>query len=752
MSEEKPKDIVYVDRMEAFRTAVKALAPGSVKHADGVRLQEVISAVEILDPRTDSNCGYKSVQSLKDLVAAKQVLGDAELKGLTQEDYQSTLERLFMLETMWLEGRALPQTIFTCAYMHDLSALAKVCPLLHAYLRGVTKFVVQNVDVIARADVREEDEFPTFTFNLNLHTDDAVPDVIAALENAHADVTKRGWTTVAAYFAFHIALVRIGSELDRGVAHVGVTSATHIPSALQALEIMRKGAAGSHTPNSGKLFHETTVRWVTSLTPLAVLAPIPMANVFTYFAKLLNDLNEVCATIPKIESSLSDLMSFVMDFSASTPCLMVRSRLMVLAYNNETSVILEKETITNLVVDMFATTYGCPTLKLIYQGDEPTLKAISAYRFSKFKELKKYRSDVVVPDIDDGTQFMKLTQHQVMEFLGKLGRVILHMLFSVLNNRARYRRRLANLFADLGTLQQMAWEIDTNIFGGGINCLEHYFNGDKASTSTETCEQCTAAQQAVVLTAFVMDIVLRCMLDFMLVGVELELYATEELSLVYTYTDYALSCLAENCNALYKARDFITRNGGARTQRLFPPIVLARKMCLPTPAVALRVDALRYIIGGLVRFHCYLSRAEVLPPTASRGIVSLRTKHEHRFHPFTFLMRPSYFRYEAYERHLGTFHHMDMEVLLDSARQCLLKAIERCEEIRSGVPNVTADICSRWIAMCKANLVCAKIVSSLVEKKQTSEWTVGVDVTSGNLSLPVYKLGRKPLPAPRSKP
>eukprot|EP00760_Papus_ankaliazontas_P038179 PhM_4_TR8912/c0_g1_i1/m.6123/K20823/NAA35, MAK10; N-alpha-acetyltransferase 35, NatC auxiliary subunit len=728
---------VWKDRLAELKDAVKSMEPGSVINAPEVRLQDVISAVEMLDPRTDFNCEFSKVKTLDDLVKGKEVASEDEVAKFSADDVQGIMERLMQLEHQWLEGRPLPQTLFSCVYLHDLKRIEKKAPILYAYLRGVLKFVTYTLEAIMRAEVREEDEFPTYTFNLELRADDSVEDVLACLEAARADAEKKGWTKVAALLQYRAQLLNVSAMLDAGVSKLAKGAETDLPAALSALDTVASNVVATPTANVARVFHDVTSRWVSALTPLSPVTTLPIAEAVAYFRKMLEDMKEMCTLVPTHAGDLAELMSFVMDFSARTPSLVVRSWLMVLAYNGETQVLFEKGTIMDLLVSMFTTTYGCPTFEQILKGDATTIKAVASFRAQKLRDLKKYCQDFAIPDSSDLSKLGALTQQQVADFMSRLGKVLLHVLFSVLNNRARYRRRLANLISEFGNLQKMAWEIDTNIFGGGISCLEHYFTQDPRAA--ETCEQCLAAQQAVVLSAFVMDVVVKCMLDYILVGMELELYATEELPYAYSYAEYIVSVMHENFSVLYKLRDFVTRNA-KKTQRLFPPIVNARKVCLPSTSTQQRLELLRLELSGRVRLHNVLTRAQLLPSTGTRSLNTLRVKYEHRWGVFEELMRPTPFKFEAYERHAESLQHGDLGHLVESTVQVFDRLASRHDEFKATLSPSTAALCQRWQSVAKANLVCARLVKSLLTAGKADDYCAASEFTA---TLPVYKLSRK---------
>eukprot|EP00759_Apiculatamorpha_spiralis_P016809 PhF_6_TR2304/c0_g1_i1/m.4050/K20823/NAA35, MAK10; N-alpha-acetyltransferase 35, NatC auxiliary subunit len=733
--------LVYKDVLPAFRAVVAKMSKGEMKVAPLVQLHEIISAVEILDPRTDSNAGYETVKGYDDLVKAGDVLTPAQLKGLTEDDLHGTFETMTALLSRWLQGRSLPQTVFTLVHMHKLETL-KESPVLHAYSRGILKFVSLGLDVISRGDVREEDEFPIYTFNFNLHHEDNIEDVVQALGAAAKSLKS---PSVAAHLKFLAHMIEGHKFLDTGVAGLA-TAAVQYAEAQKELTVMESSALKvPPTATSQKLFNETTLRWVPTLTPIPALTGYSFAEAVKTFTKIIKDTIEICTALPRIDANLADLMSFITDFSSLSPSLLVRSRLMVLAYNSSNGVILEKDTIAQLLLNMLTDTYGCPTIKGLCEGDAATRTSVTQFRIHRMKELRKFRPEVKIPPESEFETFAKLTQHQVSDFIGKFGQAVLHTMYCVLNNRARYRRRLSNLFSDYGTLQQMAWEIDSNVFGGGIRCLEHLFRGP--SSTMDSCDQCRAASQAIVLSALVLDVAVRCMADFIMVGFELQLYAHEETGYLLNYMEHILAWFTENFQVLYKVQDIQSRSMmNKKLQHLFPPIVMARKLCYPTVSATLRAEVMRLMVGAILRLHLYLKRLGILASTATRSLITLKTKFEHRFTPFQYLVRPAQLPYEQVERaeiQLAGPSEDNNDGLESVTVQFFAKALQRLDALRSEITcGSTLEMCQNWAGVCKANQVCLKLATTLVKSKQIADWTVLVE-TAPDTYFPTYKLVRK---------
>ena len=748
------------DLLGDFKAEAASLSRGAVATAEGVQLHDLISAVEILDPRTDSNVSYQKVKTLRLLQLSGDILTYDELSGISHQDMQSFVQNMLGLEVQWLEGRSLPQTVYTCPYLFRMDDFRRVCPILHAYLRGVLRFLLLTLETLMRADVREDDEFPVYTFGFDLLHNDTTENVLEALDEAAKLLEKQGASLqLIAYFSLHSSFIRLLNELPPRKVCPSTSISQTLESISNCLSLLR--STDVRTEASVKMFHPVTLKWVATLTPLRVLKPLERNDIFLYLQKIVSDIEIILYYTNFLRKDLAEYFTFVLSFSSRQPCLLARSLLMLLTYDPEKEIFLSIAPMISCVQSMLTDTYGCPTIAAVIQGETKTLHAVCEYRNQRIRDFKKHSARTPPQELLDINLEKQIISAQVSEVVHLIGRFFLHFMYCSLHNRAKYRRRLANLFPELAGLQQKAWDIDTTVLGGGMLCVEHSQNIGKGMSDGNSCEQCASVQQAAVLSALVVDLSTRLMMEYLILGIELQLFANEELNFVFSYMDYILAHMCEFSTTLYRIRELIPRS--PKAMRLFSPIVRERKLCFPTPTVALRVDVQRIALNAVLKLHFYLQRSGILAPTIKKSLSSLEMKYKHRFGPFEYLLRPSYFSYASYQIALLNIQEVGQEKLLERTLSLFFQALERLEDVTSTVRShqnsdpLFLEQSDSLKAAIKNNIVCGKLLNTLSKSGQTSQWEATLEVPpsdafsracqgpreSMSRQIPQYRLSRK---------
>ena len=618
----------YEDRLEEFKKTTSRLPHGAVLTAPGVRLLDLISSVEILDPRTDGDFAYESIRSFKELQRSGEILTETELQYLNFKDYQGFMQRLLNLEVQWLEGRPLPQTIFTCPFAHKLLERTGSDLLLYIYLRGVLKFLDLTHRIILKGEVREEDEFPLYTFGLQLPEDIPVGDILPSLLKSKVSVS--GDLIVQAYLGLHISLIHVLHELQNYKKNETLYQVlTYLDQAQQFLEYILAQPPVEITPRCDKLFHIMTLRWVPTLTPLHPLPTLGSHEGLEYFVKLVNDLQFLCIHLSRL-GNLSELLALVLSLSDRHPSLLVRSQSILLIYQHDSETMLHHGSVPSHVLRLLEDVYGHTLVRQIYDGNKNALRRVCEYRTSRFLALKKLKIMEKTPfDFSNPRQAMELVPSQVAEIVENVGKALLHVIYAALHNRAKYRRRLANLLQEFISIQHHAWDLDVIIFGGGALCVEHTRTTKHEKRSVENCDLCRATRKAAVFTPLILDLATRGMAEYLKLGFELQLYSQDELKAVYAYLEYLLAHMSENCEALYNIRCFTPRS--EKSFRLLPPIVTTRKVRLPPASVVLHINVQSFLLGGLLNLQVYLERCGLLSPAARYSLTDFRIHYTARF-------------------------------------------------------------------------------------------------------------------------
>ncbi|ORY75302.1 Mak10 subunit, NatC N-terminal acetyltransferase-domain-containing protein [Leucosporidium creatinivorum] len=158
----------FVDARPLLEAALADLAPGQLIHDDRVSLMDLMSAVEIMDPRTDSflalKQGREKEQELPPFNPAHELL---------PEELLWILDELLRLETTFQDGHPLASTLFTCHYLRpaalaslsfapdslgDAQRLAGFRAVLRAMLLGVIKSTEIIWEELAKGQVYEHED------------------------------------------------------------------------------------------------------------------------------------------------------------------------------------------------------------------------------------------------------------------------------------------------------------------------------------------------------------------------------------------------------------------------------------------------------------------------------------------------------------------------------------------------------------------------------------------------------------------
>ncbi|KAK1947405.1 N-alpha-acetyltransferase 35 [Phytophthora citrophthora] len=149
-----PFDAEWRDVTQLMSAAAKELKVGQLVHEDDFKLFDSMSALELMDPKMDSGMLVNGVPPLS--ISSRLESGSVPLEFSSARDVLATLDELFCCETGWLNGLPLAQSLLTSVYMHrdPLNALfgQLVTPLesLLAEATDVREVLKENVGSSAK--------------------------------------------------------------------------------------------------------------------------------------------------------------------------------------------------------------------------------------------------------------------------------------------------------------------------------------------------------------------------------------------------------------------------------------------------------------------------------------------------------------------------------------------------------------------------------------------------------------------------
>ncbi|KAI9911610.1 hypothetical protein PsorP6_009327 [Peronosclerospora sorghi] len=190
VTESSTRGEVTIPRGQLMRAAVKELKIGQLMHEDDFKLFDSMSALELMDPKMD--CGMLVNGAPPPSIRARLEKGCVQLEFASARDVLATLDKLFCCEVAWLTGSPLAQSLLTSVYLHrdPLAALfaqlvtpvdcilasdcdvreiltthvgnsAKDSLLLVMCTMFLATFQTANIirDAVLRADIYEEEDF-----------------------------------------------------------------------------------------------------------------------------------------------------------------------------------------------------------------------------------------------------------------------------------------------------------------------------------------------------------------------------------------------------------------------------------------------------------------------------------------------------------------------------------------------------------------------------------------------------------------
>ena len=732
--------VTQADCLSEFLEECKKIPSKEVRIAPDHKYSEVISAVEIMDPRTDAMCGYQDIKYFSDLIAAEETYGPEELGALDEHKMLMFMQHMIALEAIWLQGNGnLPQTIFTAPIMHHLALVEKHCPILHIFCLGVLKVILATFETIGDADIKDNEEFLVYNFGLELLQDVAADDVLRLLDEAEQQALELGWTAVAQCFRFHSKFLRANYALMKGYGEIPAAVAL-LEEAREALEAIEPVEADQAILS--KLFHPMTLQWVPALTPIRWLSDIDFSKGRDFFFHLLQSFCEVCSDLPPATASGEHFLTFLLDFSAGAHPLLARSRLLLLIHSLDENII-DGDRMRRMVLRTLDETYGCPLYTHVYDGDADAIRELNVAQIKRVKGIAKY----LKKDFDLSVYTPENLRERSTEFFGHLARLHLVIAYITLHNRPRCRRRLANFFNEVKYIQQNAWDIDTNIFGAGNYCSEHSLPPAQANPAVP-CLQCVAVSRSAVLSTYLIDIVCRLIIEFNLSGFEVDLYDRAEMPAAYFYNLYITRCMLNNDVTLLQQQPFAPRT--KKSASLYPLLMRTRSIALPNESHMFYVEVLKDLSYAGLLLHGVLAKLGILAAPSRHNCANPQNVHDMRYKALSALTQPQYLDYASAAGEVEKIMREDIPVAINAALKKYEHAMLRLRAMAARSPACRVHRCHNLTAIAGVNCVSLRLLSAV--SGEASKWTVEMltgehsfprDSRRIRVSFPMYKLKQK---------
>lgn len=521
----------WVDVTTEFKDAASQLALGELLHDSSFGLFEAMSAIEMMDPKMDAgmlcNQIQRKVHNLEQAVEAGLVKTD----NLTHAELIGIMDASLATLVTWLEGHSLAQTIFTNLYLHNPYIINDRC--LKAFSIVMLKIVDVIRERINRAGCFEEEDFQPMSYGFKMAGDVTETRASGMLKEVEDDLArtiraarqKLGGTessssspesshehqqavalhTRVRFYRHFYSLLLLFSK-DRTD---GLPQAQKLITQLQELvPLMRSSVDLGIQPPSREVSKNDypTIMGFEPLINQRLLPPTfprytvirDRADAMTYVSTLLQRLLTVTMITELV--SLHATMEVFMEFSKSLPCVLARSilQLTLLPPNRRifgTTPVVDalKETIRNFIAP--------PVLS----------QRCSLYNNAQAKDY-------------------------VEALLTRAARPMCALFQITGHNRARQRDKWAHMLDDLSNLQEEADKVDAYLHGLLLKM--------EPNRSHLAC-----------LGTWVLYHTLQTMINYILAGFELELYAAYEYHYVYWYLSELL--FAWLVSTLHRADNFL---------------------------------------------------------------------------------------------------------------------------------------------------------------------------------------------------
>ncbi|KPI85829.1 hypothetical protein ABL78_5110 [Leptomonas seymouri] len=515
----------WADAMALFKDSLKGEPTWSCHCLDGVDKEVILSAPEIMDPKTDSGFGYEEIHSLTHLLKTGEIPSAATISS--ESALLDVMDYIHVKELTYLQGYSLTQSYLDFPYFLRMDLLKEQNPTLYSYCRGV----LRSLDCVLRAVFsttnRSDEEFMLVPPELDRQPNCTVDEIIAELETAAA---KASSPAVAARLRFRKHFLSTLSLLLDAKKKTDVVAGCDIcQEALALLESDLYKRTSEPAPEAKLLRGKEIAFWVSVITPTKALPSTSFADAMSTYKKMLQQLISF-KTLVNIES-LACIADFIQNLGALQPLLPVRSLCAVVLFSKDPNEsFLHGQPLQQRLLETLSTKYGAPLYQKVFDGDEAMIDGVVKYRVKLTMDSAKLTPDNLMA-------LRQQTVDTVVRWTRGACKLYLVFLETMLCNRGLAHRRMMNMMPDLIHFQEQSYTADLSVF---------LANAPGVSKEIEAeCIRCST-----VLTLISNDYVLRAMEIIMQFEVELDLLSQGELVPALWYISFSQRAQAENMSAL----------------------------------------------------------------------------------------------------------------------------------------------------------------------------------------------------------
>ncbi|XP_065061823.1 N-alpha-acetyltransferase 35, NatC auxiliary subunit-like [Rhopilema esculentum] len=693
----------WQDITSEFKDACGVLKVDELVHDDMFGLFEAMSAIEIMDPKMDAGMVCKNtprnIMQFKDAVSC----GNLKVSGFQPNELLGIIDELLACFVTWLDGHSLIQTVFICLYTHDTNLIED--PVLRAICISVLKMVDVVRNIVGRAKVYEEEDFQTLSYGFKLGLDVTELRISGMLREAEEEISRQIKAQLIdmkpedksvdalkgiklrlkIWRAFYCALITFEkpdvAEVNKAKEWLG-SALKLIPEAIESLHLglqleKREGSSS-----------ETSMLGFDSLVNHRLLPPsfpreinvVGRKQAYDYAKELIHSLLHVANILGR--TNYHSVLEFVSDFSRQSPCVLSRSVLQLLVYHNGR--VFGKLQMSEMLRDT----------------------------------IKNFNCSPVLADMSPLNSSQEAKDIATM-FVGKASMVMLSLLHGHGHNRARQRERLADTLEELGNLQEEADKADS--------ALNQILLGIDNKRQHLAC-----------FGSWVLYHTLKVMIEYILLGFELELFNPHEFHYVYWYLDFlagwGINCLSRAEKLVVAQEQYIDKKCGKKDKKRKKELItVCQESIKDHQHMKSFFMGIKFLCLGIVKAcEGFEKDKKIKRPQAE--LDNEQVRFEHRFSAFMCIDTPqpvTYFQYKDATSSLFSSENTT-PALYQEAQKYFERAVSTFQRF-----NEKSRETESLLKVAKTNFVVMKLACSghKKESNQLVEW----DFTASS-SFPVIKL------------
>ncbi|KAJ0405267.1 hypothetical protein ATCC90586_009774 [Pythium insidiosum] len=678
----------WEDVTDLFKAAAKELKVGQLVHAEHFSLYDSMSALELLDPKMDA--GMQLLQrGTRSLPVSERVRQNAvQLTFPSGRDVLATLNELLRCEAAWLDGQPLAQTLLTSVYLHRDGLRA----LLNSLLGGddsadletqldamggrasdtlllvvATSFLfslhtANHVrEVVVRADIYEEEDFsPASGFDLSIFDtwtplrmhqlmDFTLRRLRKLLEQQRASIAAKGASKKAAKKKSSGKKAVADAEPGAGATDALDSLDTNPKVGLALCEAMLRRLELRHALHvvytslglteaevdlhlARSRFDELRTMVQRMSMETLELDPECFSGKPIGFDKTLSRLlmsgsppREV--TLPSLDDAFKILDSLLRDLG--TAC----------APNNQSPSAWERME----DVRIFLSDFSRQRPSIVARSYVMLLLYCDKKIYGRFGFMDWLSDEMVM----NGVPSVLLSTQEGVRFSSRCIETVYESLKVYLHHRSRQRARIEMLLEDWSALQIEAAAVD-----------DHF--------TTEMAIPKGAYPRY--FTAWTLEQVVTLMIHYVLLGLELELYAPSEYSTVYWYLDYLCGSRLQNLQVTWgfldKMKEIMKEHGRGRAGQSDSKDSLPQRF----EREIQYMEMLRSMMRALFQVFAAMERDGSIPSVAPI-FGSPTVRFQHRFAAFQSLHFPAALTFDDFTSN-SDFSRFGVDLIYKSAEEC----------------------------------------------------------------------------------